>query len=493
MIDFKKIAHHILRNIVVKEVSSVTRGAGEGVKVMLSKKAKTVPAEVTAYMKRIDAHGMFPIEKAADLPLAVQGYELVKAKARPAIKKHIIERAAVLKLELPEAWRVDRAAFVKAIEAPIAKLFPELGGDGSALAAAIAKDVGAGDPEEATLFDDALKAKEISQDFYTEFWEATDTLRESICSILCDDAADKEKLIEETIEQFADHLKGVMPDEMKKALAAGIAENADGVHNMEAIKKLLGLPATATEADVLKAMAEKEEADKKKGAEGKVEKMSDKHADFMGKKGAKMPKGGKDAFQAMSAAERDKHMSDNPMDDDDESVEKINKSIAAGNAFRAEDGTVLTKADFPTENGFNFAKSQAAKIASQAADILKRDEAAAVADFTKRATDMGFTADFGETLRKAFTGDAVSIGKLETEIKAMREQIRVGKLFGESGSNAQTGGKGYDQLMAKAKELQGIEKGLTIDQAFAKVYETPATYGMAEAVALYKSEVGRPS
>jgi hypothetical protein len=504
--DFKKAAHHILRNLVIKEVSSVTRGAGEGVKVMLSKKATKLSKSAEAYLKRTFtederkkaeasgaamAGGGYPIENVSDLKNAVEAFGRAKDKA--ATKKHIITRAKALGAEgeLPDKWKVEKALFLKAIEAPIAKLFPELGADGSVLAAAIAKDVGDGDPEEAVLFDDALAAKEVTQEFQQEFWEATETLRISIASILCDDDADKEKLIGETLAQFADHLKGIMPDEMKKALAAGNAENTDGVQKMEAIKKLLGLPATASEADVLKAMEEKEKKDKAEGGKDKVEKMSDKHSAFMSNKKATMPKGGKDAFQNMSAADRDKHMSDNPIEDDDESVEKINKAITAGNAFRAEDGTVLTKADFPTENGFNFAKGQAAKIATQAADILKRDEAAAVADFTKRATDMGFAADFGETLRKAFKGDAVSIGKLETEIKAMREQIRVGKLFGEQGSNSQTGGKGYDQLMAKAAELMKVEKGLTIEQAFAKVYETPAAYGMADAVQLYKSELGR--
>lgn len=485
--DIKKAAHHILRNLVIKEVSSVDRGAGEGVKVMLSKRAKTVPAELTAYMKRIDAHGMFPIANAGELVLALKAYGQVAPEARAQVKKHIIERAGVLKLALPEAWRIERAAFVKALEPRVQKFFPELGDSAADLVGAIAKDVGNGDPEEAVLFDDALKAKEISQDFYQEFWEATDTLRESICSILCDDEADKDKLIDETLAQFTDHLRGFMPEDMKKALTAGnaaaVGEAHKGVEKMDKeLLKRLGLPETATAADVIKALDE-EGKKMKADADKKVEKLDAGELTYM----AKMAAPAQEAFQAMSKADRAKKMKDEPADEDEA---KVAKALATGDAFKADDGTILTKRDFPTEAGFNFAKGQAAKLATQAADIAKRDENEAIATFAKRATDLGFVAEFGETLRKAYKGDVTAIGKLETEIKALREQARVGKVFDElgHGGSSPNGDSAYSQIMAKAQVLKAADPKLTIEQAFEKAFLDPANVDLKKR---YATEAAR--
>lgn len=250
---------------------------------------------------------------------------------------------------------------------------------------------------------------------------------------------------------------------------------------MDELKKRLGLPATATEADIIKALDDKAKKDKEE-ADKKVEKLSDKHSEFMSNKKAKMPSGGKEAFQGMSSADRDKHMADNPIEADDD----VEKSIASGSAFKTDDGTVLTKRDFNSDAAFNFAKSQAGKIAQQAIDLAKRDEDAAVVAFGKRATDLGFEAPFGEVLRKAFKGgDPEAIKKIEEQIKALREQARVGKLFNESGSSTTVSGDGYAQLMAKAAELRKADPKLTIEQAFTKAYEDPANVATVD---LYKRE-----
>lgn len=394
-----------------------------------------------------------------------------------------------------ELAKVDRAAFIAAVTPAIAKALPALSESGSAaFVALLAKDVGAGDPDSgAVLFDSALASKEVTQEFQTQFWEATDTLRESICSILCDAGVDHDKLVAETLSQFSDHIQGIVPEEMEKALAAGFAAEAgaarieQGNTMFEELKKKLGLPATATEAEVMKAVDDKEKADKKAGGEGKIEKMSDAHSNFMGAKGAKMPEGGKDAFQAMSVAERDKHISAHPVEKagDDENVEK---SIEKGEAFKTEGGVVIFKRDYNSPAAYDLAKSQATETADLKKRLAKRDEENEIASFAKRATDLGFADTFGETMRKAFKGgDADAIGKIEAEFKALREQVRVGKLFEEQGGGGTAVlSKGFDQIKAKADELKKADPKLTDEQAFAKAYEDPAN---KESVALYKRDM----
>lgn len=125
------------------------------------------------------------------------------------------------------------------------------------------------------------------------------------------------------------------------------------------------------------------------------------------------------------------------------------------------------------------------QIADQGAtitDLQKRlaavDLEKAQADFKKRAAAIGLTKDGdGELMRKAFNGDAEAQKAYEARLaevqKAAEEQARVGKLFGEFGTNVAQPGSALGILNAKADELRKTEAGakLTKEQAFAKVYE----------------------
>lgn len=117
--------------------------------------------------------------------------------------------------------------------------------------------------------------------------------------------------------------------------------------------------------------------------------------------------------------------------------------------------------------------------------VLEGDKTAA--DFAKRATDLGLPAAHGEVMRKAYGGDAEAQKKHDELLKGMAEQIRTGKVFVELGNNRSGNGAGtaYDALMAKAQELRKTETKLTIEQAFAKVYEDSAN---SDLVQKHKSE-----
>ena len=95
-----------------------------------------------------------------------------------------------------------------------------------------------------------------------------------------------------------------------------------------------------------------------------------------------------------------------------------------------------------------------------------------MATFAKRATDLGFKADFGATIRKAYSGDAAAQAEVEKEIANLRKQVETGKLFSEIGSNVAKAGSALAEAQAKADELRKSDSNLTSEKALAKVYET---------------------
>lgn len=109
----------VLRNLKINEVSSVDKGAGEGVKVMFWKRD-----EAEAYWKRDFTQdqrdraaqsgaampdGSFPIQSGGDLENAVRA--IGRASDPAAAKKHIISRARALGMtdKLPSDWNVSKA------------------------------------------------------------------------------------------------------------------------------------------------------------------------------------------------------------------------------------------------------------------------------------------------------------------------------------------------------------------------------------------------
>jgi hypothetical protein len=102
----------------------------------------------------------------------------------------------------------------------------------------------------------------------------------------------------------------------------------------------------------------------------------------------------------------------------------------------------------------------------------------AAASFAKRATELGLEGH-GETLRKAYGGNAEAIVKLESILKGLTEQVRTGKIFAEFGSNqSNAGATAADDLNAQAAAYREgqikIGKKCSTVQAFTHVYTDPA-------------------
>jgi len=277
--------------------------------------------------------------------------------------------------------------------------------------------------------------------------KALDWLLESVVSIVKDDkATDKEILLKQTINEFAEEINGPRDTDTSKSLNdAGTSGATDNGEIMsDALKKALGLTAEATEADVLAAITKRDEDLAKAQHEINVSKMSDPHKAFMDK--GKMPKGGKEAFAAMSADERNAHIKDNPMNDND--GDEATKRLAEELKKRDDEVAELRKR------------------------VDERDEADRVATFAKRATVCGFKADFGVTLRKAYSGDAAAQAEIEKEICTLRKQVETGVLLSEIGSNVAKAGSALAEAQSKADELRKSDSKLTAEKALTKVYET---------------------
>jgi hypothetical protein len=119
---------------------------------------------------------------------------------------------------------------------------------------------------------------------------------------------------------------------------------------------------------------------------------------------------------------------------------------------------------------FVVLKSQNDQLAKQAADLEKAREREANADFTKRATDLGFGAEFGPTLRKAYGGDAAAQAEVEKRITGLNEQVAKGQLFANFGKISPEAGSAAAEFMAKVDAVKAANPRLTDAQAYSKAY-----------------------
>lgn len=415
-----------LKNLRLDEVSLVDRGANQHAHVTLFKRDYSADERKTMADKgEAMAGGRFPIKTPQDVTNAVHDWG--RAGSAADVKAHIISRARSLGAtdKLPDGWTAKKRLTVRK--------------DG------------------AVTFDEAQESQEAAEftsELLDEVCEAVCALRESVCSIQDDpDVTDKQSAVAETFTQFKDHVAGLAPADVEKALTAGLAvvKAATG--------HILKQESAMTDEEKKKAEADKAEAEKtKKGLEDNLAKalgeiailkMSDKHKEYADK--ASMTPEQKAAFAAKTPDERDAHMAKN-------SVEKaLPESVQKALADAAADRVKLAK-------------------------LLEKDE---ITTFGKRAVSIGLPEEYGDTLRKAYSGDATAISKIEQTIKGLTEQVKTGKIFEEFGTAKGATSTAEDQIMAKAEELRKVNPKLSQQQAYTKVYTDPAN---RELVSLAKRE-----
>jgi hypothetical protein len=394
-----------LKNIVIKEVSSVDRGAGDGARVMLIKRDFSAgDRKELADSGKALPDGSFPIANESDLHNAIGA--IGRAKNPAEAKAHIKARAKAMGFEsaLPENWtkRDDNVIDMTGL-----------------LHGGVKKDG-------AVNFDEAqanIESRETANDMIEEVNEAICAFSCSVQSILCDeDVADKNAAIQESFAQFKSHLAGLVPEDMEKVMTP------------EQIKKQIddGVAAAMTKAN-----ADHTAEIAKRDAEIAFLKMSPAEQEFAKAMSAE----DKAKFAAKSKADKEKDVED---------------------AKKRQQEDPIAKAD----------REERETLRKRVADLDLKDQ---IATFGKRAVGLGLPETQGETLRKAYAGDATAITELEKVLKGLAEQVKTGKVFAEFGSSqAKTGATAYDDLMIKADELKKADPKLSKEQAFDKVFTDPA-------------------
>jgi hypothetical protein len=430
---------NILRALRIKEVSSVDRGAGEGVKVMLTKREfsdedrKRLAASGAAL-----PDGSFPIETVEDLENAVHAYG--RSNDKPAAKAHIMTRARSLGAEdrIPANWKAKRSFG--------ARLKTALG-------------IGKLDFSEAQA---GHEAGEFGSDMVAEFREALESLQISICSIMADDAVtDKDAAIKQSIAQFQEHIQKVVPEGYEQAmqaaalLAAGFRIDAQGALTKgdqtmtDQEKAEMEAKDKARKEAEEKAEHERKEHEKTKKSLSiaqAVLKLSEKHRAYISS--SDMSDAEKEKFIDKTPAERDAHMERDTngkgADDDDDEVKKE-----------------LAKRD-----------NEIAALRKSVADMQAQTE---LVNLQKRATDIGLPIADAAIIQKAYAGDRAAVDHLLDRIAKLYAAEKASDVLKEFGSRGRTtGGTATEAMKAEAENLMKADKTITtLDAAIAKIADSP--------------------
>lgn len=203
-----------------------------------------------------------------------------------------------------------------------------------------------------------------------------------------------------------------------------------------AVKKALGLTETATEEEVLKAIA-------KRDSELEIAKagMTDDEKEYHdGLDGADA----KAKFRGMSKEERAKAMKKREVELPPDIVKRL------------------------AEND---------DLKKRLAALEEKDEKV---QFAKKAAGLGLAEEKGEVLRKAAAGDKTAMEEVFKMLGDANAALEQGSTFAEFGSAVAKSADVDDELMAKANELRKKDPNLTIEQAYAKVYTDPANAVLAK-------------
>lgn len=496
------MAKGVMRRFKLREISAVDFPAQEGATFAIAKrnesavdlplygKVSGLPDHVMVYAKRTFSQderdsaaqsgaalpdGSFPIRNRADLRNAVRlvGHAKNPAKA----KAHIISRARSLgaSASLPDGWQVS-----KSIYACTANLTNQQA------AAQFSKAVDAFMTEQADAGVENDAAVEKALQFANCAAEEIDRSVQSMAFVFSEiekDAgiADKDGALQESFCQFKGHIQGITGDGIDNALVkaalseagfqitggGALAKSGDDDMGFD-LKKFLGLAATATDADIEKALADRDAGKVSKSAL----KMSASHLAYLAKardpKAKKpMPEADCEKFMgAMSDAERDAYVAANPVgkakkDDgdaedaedggDDEDMEK--RLVIDGNVIRK---SVVGEATF------NFMKAQQA-------EIIKLRDGTEIQTIEKRVAtslpQIGKAADIASLLHRIEKSgkDGKAIAKdVEKMFDGLNEVITKGgtAIFKERGSSGGAGGsEGGDPTLA----LDAIAKQIVAD------------------------------
>lgn len=280
--------------------------------------------------------------------------------------------------------------------------------------------------DDAKSFDQVVGMSEV----WTAIWQATDALNTSIRSILESEEAEKQPLLNRSLDEFKQHLLDVVSSAATKT--PDVEKEAGEMS--EDLKKSLGLAATATDAEVSAAVTKVQADLATAQADAAFAKMSEPHRDYAVAKGLKDDD--LTAFVAKSDADREAVIKAEPIakSASDVEIEKRDRELS------------------------DLKKSMAT--------LEKRDAITAIA---KRAeTEMSAVAkadDLADLIYDVTKHDAGLGERLENVLKTANARIEKGGLLKEIGSGHRGISRGADAIETAAKELQKSNAGWSIQKA----------------------------
>jgi hypothetical protein len=302
----------------------------------------------------------------------------------------------------------------------------------------------------------------------TNIDKAVEGLAESVGTIVTEAKTPEEmsKSFTTTFEQFKEYLKTL-------AVGSTAVTKEGSEMDLKILAKSLGLPETATEADVAAAIAKQQtEMTAVAASVAKMQlELAVSKADFSAEELS---------FYEKAAGE------------DDGLGAETGYLNSAKKSFRIaskSDRAATLKAATPAVS------ADVQKVMDENAEMKKRlaalEASTSVAALAKVATESGLPETEAETIQKAYAGDKAAIDKLLGFVKTANAAAVEGGVFKELGSRTgdPVGDSAISKLDALAEGLRKADPKLSKSQAFAKVYADPAN---AELVAKERSE-NRPA
>lgn len=490
----------VLSRLKILEVSDVDAGANQHAKVVLVKRGakpkKNDPSlnqdekdrseqKIDAYMKREFtteqrrqmAHtgqamsgGEYPIGNVKDLKNAIRA--IGRAKKPGKTKSHIMSRARALGATrlLPDKWvRKAVRKNMTYIADALNHFFKSEGGED------FNTELG------------EMKSTAFGEGLQEAIHEACHAMKHSIDSIMEDDGTtDKGTAIRESYGQFLDHVQSLCPTGDVVKIVKRAKERVKMAKNFNKAYTSVGQSDSMNRTAEINAKTAKPVIDDdddpadpakdspKEGTSAANKKLKAWKKRFIAL--AKLAKADKKSKDWMDA-------DDNDMDDDD--MKKfIDMSVTDRHAFiDANPIAGLTEkrmAALPEPLRKALEAGNAAAV-----ELAKRADAENLTNFTKRATGVmlaspGEIAPHLVTLHKASPEATEAVMKaVETMVKAAKAQADTSALFknfgvsggGENAASEFTG-DAYAELMAKAQQMADEGKAPTVEQAFAKLYQS---------------------
>lgn len=425
------MAKGIMRRFKLREISAVDFPAQGDAKFAIAKrrddaapseaalpapyigKVGKLPDGVVAYAKRgakadlaktgaALPDGSFGIENRADIRnasrLVWNGAHMVKARA------HIIDRANALGAaeSLPADWRDGTMTFKATRDLTNDEAVAKFS---QAVEAFIAEQTDAGVENDVAV----AKAREFANALVAEV-DVSVSAMQSVFAEIEKDAAetDKDGALQKSFCQFKAHIQGITADGIENAVVkaalqeAGfkvteggtLAKSGDSEMGVD-LKKFLGLPATATDADVEKALKAREDA---ANLSKNMLKLSASHLAYIGKAQAagKMTEAQVAEFVAKSDTDRAAYMKANPFapkkpadptadpdaDEDEDCPPGQMPMGKRGEDFLVVEGETIRKSD--------VGASAFAIIKAQTASIEKLADESAINAITKRVEPLSY-------------------------------------------------------------------------------------------------------